>query len=52
MFIGDDFTFETANPNSRVRFEFDPADGRGRATLDTPIPVDPTSWSVLKALFD
>lgn len=52
MFIGDDFTFETVDPNVRLRFEFDPADGRGRATLDAPVLVDPTSWSVLKSLFD
>lgn len=51
MFIGDNFTFETTEPATKVKFEFNPGDGRGRAVLEGSVPVDVSSWGRVKGLY-
>lgn len=51
MFRGQNFTFETVDPLTSVRFEFNPLDGRGRAVLETSIDVEKVSWGRAKGLF-
>lgn len=51
MFMGDNFSFETVDPLTVVRFEFNPVDGRARAVLHGSVAVDQASWGQLKSLF-
>jgi hypothetical protein len=51
MFMGDNFTFETVEPQTVVRFEFDPADGRARAVLEGPVRTETRSWGAVKGLY-
>lgn len=51
MFQGDNFVFATVASDAPVRFEFDTADGRGRALELDPTPTRSSSWGRLKALY-
>jgi hypothetical protein len=51
MFIGDNFTFETTAPQTKLRFEFNLLDGRARAVPATNVQQDAASWGRLKALY-
>ena len=51
MFRGENFTFETVDPMSVVRFEFNPLDGRSRAVIEGAIAVDRSSWGQVKSTF-
>jgi hypothetical protein len=51
MFIGDNFTFETTNPMTTIRFEFNPIDGRARAVPEGIIATEDVSWGQVKGLF-
>jgi hypothetical protein len=51
MFRGDNFTFETTDPLTEVRFEFNPVDGRSRAVLEGSVGVEEASWGQVKGLF-
>lgn len=48
MFLGDNFTFETAAPETWVQFEFDTHDGRARAYPASPTAAAAASWGELK----
>ena len=50
MLRGENFTFETTDPMSSVRFEFNPNDGRSRVVFLGSVPVETTSWGEIKAL--
>lgn len=51
MFIGDNFAFETTEPQTEVRFEFDPLGGRARAVVGGQVAVAEASWGRLKGLY-
>jgi len=51
MFRGENFIFETVDPMSRVRFEFNPLDGRSRAVVEGAVDVDRSSWGRVKSMF-
>jgi hypothetical protein len=51
MFFGDNFTGSTMADGASVRFEFDPADGRGRALEVDSTPAVASSWGRLKRLY-
>jgi hypothetical protein len=51
MFIGENFLFTTSDPDVQVRFEFDTADGRGRALILDSVPARASSWGRLKTLY-
>lgn len=48
---GRNFTFTTRKPNQYLLFQLDPASGRSFLVDLTDVPVEPTTWSGLKALF-
>ena len=51
MFIGDNFSYQTVNPNTTIRFEMDVATGRGRALDVSSTPARSASWGDLKQLY-
>ena len=51
MFIGQNFTFETVDPQTDVLFEFNPLDGRGRAVVGGSVDVENLSWGWVKGLY-
>ncbi len=51
MFVGDNFSFETTAPQTKLRFEFNLIDGRARAAPATDVREDTASWGLLKALY-
>ena len=51
MFNGDNFTFETTEPQTIVRFEFNVVDGRGRALLEGNVDVEDMAWGQVKGLY-
>ena len=51
MFIGDNFSHQTVNPNTTIRFEMDVATGRGRALDVSSTPARSASWGDLKQLY-
>jgi hypothetical protein len=51
MYYGDNFSFETTEPKSVVRFEFDLTDGRGRAVDEGPVAAETVSWGTVKGLY-
>lgn len=50
MFLGDNFVFETTEPQTALKFEFNPVDGRSRAVVDV-VATEPTDWGKVKALY-
>ena len=51
MFRGENFTFETTEPQTTVRFEFNVVDGRARAVQQGPVGTDNLTWGQVKGLF-
>ncbi len=51
MFIGENFTFETHEPQAAVRFEFHPLDGRARAVVEESVATEGMSWGGLKSVY-
>jgi len=51
MYRGDNYRFETSAPQTLVRFEFDPKDGRGRAYVEGSVAAEPSRWGDVKALY-
>lgn len=48
MFLGDNFSFETNEPLTTLRFEFNPQDGRARATDEGVITTREGTWGAFK----
>jgi hypothetical protein len=51
MFYGDNFVFETTEPNQEILFEMNPLTGRGRAIPTSLTPTRPITWGALKTRY-
>ncbi len=51
MFRGENFTFETTEPLTIVRFEFNVVDGRSRAVFEGFVGVEDITWGQVKGLY-